>query len=166
MTIDIEKTIVVKTKGKFFALIILVLAICFLLFFPLNNDLIPGVSNSILAIIVASCYIIYSVYESFRNYNYIYFNDDSDKIVLRYFTHAFFTTKKNAIEIPKKDFAGYKVNSVFMKYRESIVLYRSSGKGVAKYPPVSITALNNAQRFDMLKSLNDLWKKNGGKVIS
>lgn len=160
MIIDIERTIILKTKGKFFALIILAVVICALLFLPFGNDLINGISNSLLAIFVAAAYIIYAFYETFRNYNYIYFNDESDKIVLRYFSTAIFTKTKNSIEIPKKEFAGYNLRSFFLRYRESIVLFRKTAKGVAKYPPVSITALSGEQRNSLLTTLNKLWAEN------
>ena len=160
MIIDIQKTIIVKTKGKFIALVLLVVVICVLLFVPFRLNLIKGLDNNLLAIFFALAYIIYAFYESFRNYHYIYYNDDSDKIVLRYFAPTWFTSKKNSIEIPKKDFAGYKLNSFFLRYRENIVMFRNSGKGVAKYPPVSITALSNEERLRLLMSLNNLKKKN------
>jgi hypothetical protein len=74
-----------------------------------------------------------------------------------------FASKKNSIEIPKKDFAGYILKSFFMRYRESIVLFRTTGKGKAKYPPVSITGLNNEERNALLFSLNQLRAKNEKK---
>jgi hypothetical protein len=163
MIIDIEKTIIQKTKGKFIALVLLVLVICALLFIPFRKDLIKSLDNNFLAIFFALAYIIYTFYETFRNYNYIYFNDESDKIVLRYFPPAMFTSKKNSIEIPRKEFAGYKLNSFFLRYRESIVLMRNSPKGLAKYPPVSITALSNEERLSLLKSLNIVRKQNEKK---
>jgi uncharacterized membrane protein YbhN (UPF0104 family) len=163
MIINIEKTIVKKTMGKFIALMILVVVICILLFVDFRNNLIKGLDNNLLAIFIAVCYIIYAFYESFRNYNYIYFNDESDKIVLRYFPPTMFASKKNSIEIPKKDFAGYILKSFFMRYRESIVLFRNTGKGKAKYPPVSITGLNNEERNALLFSLNQLRAKNEKK---
>jgi len=160
MILDIKKTILRKNLGKFIALIVLVFVISGLLFLPFTNDLISGIENSLLAIYFAIAYIIYAFYESFRNYNYIYFNDESDKIVLRYFSPNIFTSKKNSIEIPKKDFAGYHLDSVFMRYRERITLLRHSGKGIAKYPAVSITALNPEERYSLLFTLNKLKKEN------
>jgi hypothetical protein len=159
MIIDLDKTIVRKTKGKFIALIILVAVICVLLFVPFRNNLINGVDNNLLAIFFAAAYIIFAIYETFRNYHYIYFNDESDKIVLRYFSPAMFTSKKNSIEIMKKEFAGYELKSFFMRYRETLILFKKTNKGLAKYPPVSITALSNEERFSLLFSLNTL-KKN------
>jgi hypothetical protein len=160
MIIDIDKTIIHKTKGKFIALIALVIVICLLLFIPFRKDLISGLDNNLLAIFFAISYFIYAIYETFRNYNYIYFNDESDKLVLRYFSPALFTSKKNSIEMPKKEFAGYKLNSFFLRYREHIVLLRKSNKGIAKYPPVSITALSNAERNSLLSALEAIKKKN------
>ncbi len=160
MIIDIEKTIILKTKGKFIALIALVVVICVLLFIPFRKDFIKGMDNSLLGIFFAAAYFLYALYESFRNYQYIYYNDESDKIVLRYFSPTMFTSKKNSIEIPKKEFAGYKLNTFFMRYRESIILFRKSGKGVAKYPQVSITALKPSERESLLRSLNLLADKN------
>ena len=90
-----------KNLGKLFALLFLVLVICLLLFLPVY-DLFKGIKNSMLAIFFAIAYVIYAFYESFRNYNYIYFSDESDKIVLRYFAPTYFTSRKNSIEIPKK----------------------------------------------------------------
>lgn len=163
MIIDIEKTIIQKTKGKFIALIVLIVVICFLLFFPFNKDLFSGLENSMLAVFTAVAYVVYAFYESFRNYNYVYFNDESDRLVLRFFPTAMFTKSKNSIEIPKKEFAGYKLNSFFMRYRETITLFRKTSKGVAKYPPVSITALSNNERNSLLLTLNKLWAENEKK---
>jgi hypothetical protein len=160
MIIDIEKTILAKTKGKFIALILLIVVICILLFVPFRINLIKGLDNTLLAIFFAGAYVIYAFYESFRNYNYIYYNDDSDRIILRFFSTGVFTKTKNSIEIPKKEFSGYKLNSFFMRYRENIVLFRKTSKGVAKYPAVSITALSNDQRSSMLGALNRLRAEN------
>jgi uncharacterized membrane protein YbhN (UPF0104 family) len=129
MIIDLKKTILRKQLANFFVLIILALVMCLLLFIPFKNDLIHGLSNNLLAVFFAIAYVIKAVYESFRNYNYIYVNDESDKIVFRYFSANIFATKKNSIEIPKKDFAGYSLHSFFMRYRETITLFRHSGKG-------------------------------------
>lgn len=163
MIIDIEKTIILKTKGKFIALVLLVIVICALLFIPFRIDLIKGLDNTVLAIFFAGAYVLYAFYESFRNYNYIYFNDDTDRIILRYFSTGVFTKSKNSIEIPKKEFNGYKLNSFLMRYRESITLFRKTSRGVAKYPSVSITALNAHQRDAMLNALNRLRVENENK---
>jgi hypothetical protein len=162
MIIDIKRTILRKNLSSFIALIILALTMVILLAVPFNKDLIKGVSNSLLAIFFAIAYVINALYNSFRNYNYIYFSDESDKIVLRYFSPNIFTSKKNSIEIPKKDFAGYILDSFFMRYREKITLLKKTAKGTARFPSVSITALSEGERQMLLLILDTLRKKNEG----
>jgi len=160
MIIDIKRTILKKTVGKFITLIVLAILLCLLLFIPFRNEFIKGVSNNLLAIFIATAYVIYIMYESFRNYNYMYFNDESDKIVLRYFAPNMFTTKKNSIEIPKREFSGYTIQSFFMGYREQIILKRRTSKGIASYPPVSITALTVDEKNNLLITLEKLKQQN------
>jgi hypothetical protein len=160
MIINIERTILRKSLSKFIVLIVLAILLCVLLFIPFQNDFIKNVENSLLAVFIAAAYVIYIVYESFRNYNYIYFSDESDKIVLRYFAPNFFTSKKNSIEIPKREFSGYTLQAFFLGYRENIILMSRTSRGIASYPPVSITALNNNEKHDLLLSLEKLKQQN------
>jgi hypothetical protein len=164
MIIDIKRTILRKSLSKIILLIVLAILLCVLLFIPFQNNFIKGVENSLLAIFIAVAYIIYIAYESFRNYNYLYFNDESDKLVLRFFAPNFFTSKKNSIEIPKREFSGYTIQSFFMGYREKIILTRRTSKGIASYPPVSITALNNNEKNNLLLTLEKLKQENQNKI--
>jgi hypothetical protein len=161
MIIDIKRTIIRKNLSNFITLIILAMAMIGLLFIPVRN-IFSGIENGLLAVFTAIAYVIYSVYQTFRNYNYIYFNDESDKIVFRYFSPNIFTSKKSSIEIPKKEFAGFLLDSFFMRYREKISLLRHTGKGLAKYPPVSITALDAHERDMLLHALGE-WKRKNEK---
>lgn len=164
MIIDIKRTILRKSLSKFIVLIVLAILLSVLLFIPFQNNFIKNVDNSLLAIFIAAAYVIYVVYESFRNYNYLYFSDESDKLVLRFFAPNFFTSKKNSIEIPKREFSGYSIQSFFMGYREKIILTRRTSKGIASYPPVSITALNINDKHDLLVTLEKLKQQNENKL--
>ncbi len=156
MIIDLKRTILKKSLSRFIVLVVVAIVLCVLLFDPFNNDLIKGIHNTMLGLFLALAWLIYSAYEWFRNYNYIYFNDESDKIVLRYFAPHIFTAKKHSIEIPKREFSGYKLKSFFLAYRENIILQRKTTKGTADYPPVSITALNHKEKHDLLLALEKL----------
>jgi hypothetical protein len=164
MIIDIKRTILRKSLSKFIVLIVLAILLCVLLFIPFQNNFIKGVENNLLALFIAAAYGIYVVYESFRNYNYFYFSDESDKLVLRFFAPNFFTSKKNSIEIPKREFSGYSIQSFFMGYREKIILMRRTVKGIASYPPISITALSNGEKHDLLITLEKLKQENQNKI--
>jgi hypothetical protein len=165
MIIDLKRTILRKTLSKFIVLIVLAILLCVLLFIPFQNDFIKNVDNSLLAIFIAIAYALYVLYESFRNYNYLYFSDESDKLILRFFAPNFFTSRKNSIEIPKKEFSGYTLQSLFMGYRENIILKRRTSTGDASYPPVSITALNINEKNKLLLTLEKLKQENDkGKI--
>jgi hypothetical protein len=159
MILDIKRTILRKNLSSFITVIIVVLIITALLLLPVRN-IFRDIENSLLAFFLGVAYVLYTVYNAFRNYHYIYFNDESDKIVLRFFSPNFFTSKKNSIEIPKKDYAGYVMDSFFMRYRETITLLRRTGMGIAKYPPVSLTALDAHERDALLEALDELKRKN------
>lgn len=159
MVLDISRTIIRKNLVNFISTVVFIILIILLLFVRMYN-IIKGVDNSLLAIFVATAYIIHAVYNTFRNYNYIYFNNETEKLILRYFSPNIFTTKKNSIEMPQNEFAGYKLNSFFLRYREKIILYRATKKGLASYPPVSITALSNKERYALLRTLDELAHRN------
>jgi hypothetical protein len=160
MILDIKRTILRKNLATFLTTLIMLVAIVVLLFVPFDSSLIKGLSNTLPAAFVAVAYVIHAFYNTFRNYNYIYFTDESDKLVLRYFSPNIFTTKKNSIEIPKREFAGYELQSFFMRYREKLILLRRTGKGVARYPAVSITALSTDERYALLFTLTQLKNRN------
>jgi hypothetical protein len=75
-------------------------------------------------------------------------------IVFRYFNAGIVGGKKNSVEINKNAFAGYKTESKFFGLSKSIILYQKLGQGVAKYPPIYISALSREQRNKLFSSLN------------
>jgi hypothetical protein len=159
MIIDLSRTIIRKNLASLISTVVVTLVIIILLVTPLDN-IFNDIENSLLAIFLAAAYVIYVIYISFRNYNYIYYNDETEKLILRYFSPNIFSEKKNSIEFPKQEFADYKLNSFFMRYREQIILFRKTKKGLANYPPVSITALSISERERLLRSLNELKLRN------
>jgi hypothetical protein len=160
MILDTKKTILRFNLSNLIVTVAVLIIIIVLLFVPFSSDLFKGLDNNLLAIFVAIAYVINVFYRNLRNYNYIFFSDESDKIIFRYFAPSIFTTKKNSIEFPKKEFAGYELHSFFLRYREKLVLLRRTSKGIAKYPAVSITALSNDERHALLIALNQLKRKN------
>jgi hypothetical protein len=98
-------------------------------------------------------YIGASIVESILDYNYIYYSDEGDTIMLRYFSMSFFNKKKNSIEIPNKDFKGFSLEKKLGGLKEFIILIQEYKGKEAKYPPVKITALSKAQREKMIASL-------------
>jgi hypothetical protein len=159
MTIDIRKTVYKKKLRSFYSTLFFLLVIGALLVTNIYYGEIAGIDKYEFAIILASIYILSILYSTLRNYHYIFYSDEGNRIILRYFSFSFFTRKKNSIEINKTDLAGYEISRQFFGFREDIILYQRTKKGNAKYPPVSITALTKGEKDKILHSLSIYSKK-------
>jgi hypothetical protein len=156
MEIDIQRTILKKNLRAFILAIIFVVFISLLLITYIYEDQLFGLTKYHLAIIFSSVYVLYMLFNTLRQYHYIYFSDAGDRIVLRYFPMGVFTYKKNSIEIGKNEFAGYEKEEQLFGFREKLILKAKTGRGVAKYPPVSITALNPKEKKGLFQALDRL----------
>jgi hypothetical protein len=88
------------------------------------------------------------------NYQFISYSDEGDFIIFRYFTASIVGGKKNSVEINKISFSGYKIETRFFGFIQSINLLQKVQGGVAKYPPVYISALTQEEKGKVIKSLN------------
>jgi hypothetical protein len=159
MTIDIRKTVYKKKLRSFYSTLFFLVIIGALLVTNIYYGKIAGIDKYGLSMILAGIYILSILYSSIRNYQYIFYSDEGDKIILRYFSFSFFASKKSSIEIRKTDLAGYETSRQIFGLRENLVLYQNTKKGTAKYPPVSITALSGSEKKEMLHSLSIYTKK-------
>ena len=111
-----------------------------------------------LTVIIVGLYILTIIFNVIRDFNYIYFSDDSEKIVFRYFSLSIFTQKKSSIEIPKSSFAGYKIERSLIGLIEKIVLLQQLERKIARYPSVSITATNSGRDRTIIRSIISVGK--------
>jgi hypothetical protein len=116
----------------------------------------PYLSGWLNALIFFAIFVLILIYRNILNYNYIYFDNESDKIILRYYPIKIFSKDFKSIEISKRSFTGFEEKIYFFKQKHDIILYQKTVKGIAKYPPVSITALDNSQKKQLLLSLKVL----------
>jgi hypothetical protein len=112
-----------------------------------------GMSDSLWIAILVFVYIILTFYPMALNYQYIYYTDEGDHIIFRYFSAGIVSGKKNSVKISKSNFAGYKKESGFFGLIKGIILYQQLMEGVAKYPPVYISILSRKERTKILNSL-------------
>ncbi len=159
MTIDIRRTVIKKKLRSFFTTIIVILVIVLILFTNVYNEELLNVDKVLLTLIIAGLYILAILFNVIRDFNYIYYNDEGDKIVFRYFSLSVFTQKKNSIEIPKRSFAGYKLEKSFIGLKEKLILLQQHQNRIARYPAVSITALDSRQKKNIINSLNKFSKR-------
>ena len=154
MTFDNSKTII-SVRIKLFIATVLFLAYIALTYaaklikFPLL-----GMSDTAWTIILVAIYLFVAFLPWILNYQFVFFSDEGDRLVLRYFTAGIVGGKKNSVEISKRTFAGYKTETELFGVVKSVILFQQMGQGVAKYPPVYISALNKEQRSKLFMSLN------------
>ena len=157
MVIDIQRTVIKTQLRRFLTLIaFMIVAAAIILIGSLMENFL-GITKYRWALIVAGIYIISIIVEALFELNYIYFSDEDDLIVLRYFSMSMFNRQKNSIEIPKKVFRGYQIEKSFFGLKKKIVLLQRLKDRDVKYPAVSVTGLN-ANEFQLLIKTLDKYK--------
>ncbi len=159
MIINIRRTILKKNIRAFILALIFVTIIVVLLITNIYEDELFGLTSYHLAIIIAAIYILMVLFNALRQYNYIYFSDEGDTIILRYFPTGVFTNQKNSIEIGKKNFVDYEKKRWLFGFHEKVILSVNTPRGIAKYPPVSFTALSKAEKQKIYQALDKLKKQ-------
>jgi len=154
MTFDNSKTII-SLRIKIFAVTVLFIAYIILTYvaamikFP-----VLGLSDTAWTVILVSIWLFLAFLPAFLSYQFIYFSDDGEKIVFRYFTAGLVGGRKNKVEIDKRTFSGYKIEQAMFGLKVSLTLYQRFNEGVAKYPPFYISALSRKEKDKLIKSLN------------
>ena len=154
MTFDNSRTIY-SLRIKLFGATIIVLTYIVLTYIAkvIKYPLL-GISDVVWTLILVGIYLLVAFFPMFLNYQFIFFSDDGEKIVFRYFYAGVIGGRKNSVEINKRSFSGYKTESRFFGLIQSITLFQQFKEGVAKYPPVYISALTREERAKVLRSLN------------
>jgi hypothetical protein len=154
MTFDNSKSII-SIRIKLFAMTIIVLAYLILAYvasiikFPFL-----GFSETVWTVLLVCIWIFIALLPMLLNYQYIFFSDNTEKIIIRYFNAGIVGGKKNSLEIDKTSFSGYKTETSLLGLRTSIVLFQKFAEGVAKYPPVWISALSRDEKSKLYRALN------------
>jgi len=113
-----------------------------------------GINQAGWTILIVGCFLVIILIPILLNYQYIFYSDEGEALIIRYFTTGFLEGTKNSIEIDKRTFSGFVLEKKFFGLSQSITLYQRHKKGVAKYPPVFINALKREERRKILISLN------------
>jgi len=154
MTFDNSRTIIKLRIRLFFALVILIAFLILAYFAKIIKFPLLGMSDTVWVLILVGLNILIAFLPMFLSYQYIFYSDDNEKILFRYFTAGIVGGRKNSVEIDKRSFAGYKMEKSFFGLIRNITLYQNFNEGVAKYPPVYISALSREERAKILRSLN------------
>jgi hypothetical protein len=80
------------------------------------------------------------------NFNYIIFKETDNSIIFRYYPLHPFHDKFKSIEIPKNKLSHIVIKESVFGLKSSLELYQITNQGIAKYPPLSISALKKEQK--------------------
>lgn len=153
MTFDNSKTIIGLRIRIFIATVILLTYVVLVYIADVITDPFLGMSVTVWTIGLIIIWFIIAIYPVVLNYQYVYFSDEGDMIVFRYFMASIFGGRKNSVEINKNSFAGYKTETRFLGLMHSIVLFQKLREGVAKYPPIYLSNLSAKEKARVLNSL-------------
>ncbi len=156
MTIDNQKQAVNLRIQKSIALLILIIALGLIYFANILPHSIYGLNRNEIAVLILVIFVSFFILHYLRNHNYIYYSDTGNKLILRYFSLRPFEEKKNAIEFNKNELHNFEIKKTMPGINKSIIIYRKTTKGIAKYPPVSLTALSKTDQEKMMASLQRL----------
>ncbi len=154
MTFNNSKTIISLRIRLFAATVLLLIYIVLAYVAKLIKFPVLGMNDTAWTLILVGCYFIIAFLPMFLSYQYIFFSDDGDSIVIRYFFSGMVGGRKNSVEISKKTFSTYKIDSKFFGLKQSIILYQRYREGIAKYPPIYISVLKREEKAKLLRCLD------------
>jgi hypothetical protein len=161
MTFDNSKGII-SLRIRLFTITVILLGYLILAYaaetikFPLL-----GLSETVWTLVLVGIWLIIALMPMILNYQYVFFSDDTEKIIIRHFNAGMVGGRKNSIEIDKNSFGGYTTESEMLGLKSSIILYQKFSEGVAKYPPVFISALKGEEKSRLFKALKKYIKTDG-----
>jgi hypothetical protein len=154
MTLDNGKTIISLRIKLFGATIVLLAYIVLTYVAKMIKYPLLGMNDTAWTLILVALWLLVALIPMFLNYQFISYSDEGENIIFRYFTAGIVGGKKNSVEINKMSFSGYNIETRFFGLIQSITLFQKFNEGVAKYPPVYISALTREERAKVLRSLN------------
>jgi len=128
--------------NKFIMTLIFTILIIFTGFTKWFEEPVFGLDRVYWVVIIVISWLLLISLQSLRQPCYIYFEDAGEKIIIRYYPLKILNQKKNSIEIPKKDFIKFNTEKFLFGRFEKLILYQRFRKGIAKYPPISLSAVN------------------------
>ncbi len=153
MKIDNKRNIYRIWISRLAMTIVFALLILVLIFISWFDDLASGITKYHLIILVSGIYVGVNWVNYLKHPYFISYSDQGEMLVVRYYPVSMFTSRKNSIEIPKKQFAKFELKLFFFGNQQKLILVQNFRGKEAKYPPISLSALDREDREKMIESL-------------
>ncbi|UCG26770.1 MAG: hypothetical protein JSV24_07250 [Bacteroidales bacterium] len=153
MIIENRKT-AIKVRFRTFVLTIIFATLVIIIYTTrLLDDPLFGLNKNYYTLILVALFILILFAQYFLNLNFIYYRDEGQTLVFRYYSLRILSSKKNSIEIPKNEFVRFEIRKSALGLKRELYLYQRIKSGIAKYPPIPITSLTRDERKAIHDSL-------------
>lgn len=139
---------------RMISLFVTALTISFIIYIKEIDNYSFGLTRMFWALLIFLAYAIYNILRIRRNYHYIYFSDEENKITVRFYSTNMFTKKFKAIEIPYTDFYKYELEGKGID--QTLKLFFNKDNKIYKFDPIPLSALNKRQVEQITNSLNQI----------
>lgn len=146
MKIDNQRNIYRIWLRKLVFTIVFTIAILAIVFLNIFDQQDAPITKYHLVIAISLVFIVISIIGYLRNPYYFYFDDINDVLVFRYYPVGLFNSRKNSIQIPKQHFVKFETTKFFFGMEEKLILHQLYRKKVANYKPISLSAVDKADR--------------------
>lgn len=153
MTFDNKETVIGVRIKLFTATVLLIAFLVMTYFAEIIKFPLLGMDEAFWTFLLVILYVAIIAYPSIAVYQYFYFSDEGSALIFRYFTAGIIGGRKNSIEIPKKFYHGFELKNEYMGLRQYIILYQKTASGIAQYPPIYISALNNKEKAKLIEAI-------------
>ncbi|OFX88235.1 MAG: hypothetical protein A2W99_10125 [Bacteroidetes bacterium GWF2_33_16] len=156
MTINNSSRIVRYNITQFVVLLVYATILSLLVFTVTLDMLLKDINKTTIVVLITLVYLGFLMYNYIIDYNFISFSDNGNKFVFHYISNRPLNKQRKAIEIAKNKFDGYNIERSFFGKKIEIIISIKTQNGVAKYPPLNISALSKTQIILLTKSLKQL----------
>lgn len=156
MIIDTQKRVISIQLRRMITLVAVLIWVLVTIFF---GKTFLGLDRYHWGLVIGVVYFVIAIGERFLEYTYILYSDETDKIILRYFSLSFISKNKKSIEIPKSEFTSYTLKDSLWGFKKKLILLRYFKNKEAKYPAVSLTILKKKELEHLKLSLDKFCKK-------
>ena len=154
MKIDNQKNTYRIWLSRLVMTVVFSLIILAIVFLPWFDETEFWLSKYHVAIFISAIYIIVNWINFLKRPYFVSYNDQGEKIVVRFYPVSMFTNRKNSIEIPKQHFVKYQLKPFLLKTQHYLILHQNFRGKLVAYPRISLSAMEKKDREKMLASLD------------
>ena len=138
--------------------IVLSLSLIVLYMAHLLEEPVLGIGQLELTLFLSIIYLYLVLTPIILKYQFVYVSLEENKISIKYYTMGFVPGARKSYGFTASEFYKFELEKSFFNLRENIILFRKVKKGIARYPPISLTGLKEKQKNQVITLFTGLSK--------